>query len=209
MHSRNKKAMELVAKGWSALQQVDRVIDATDPDDYRLHPYLRTAKENFELALEADNMNTHAKYWLAKLHLDYLAPGACKSIGAALLVEAAEMGDPDAQYDLGRRLRNKETCVQSDQQPLYYIEKAVDQGHPGAAIAYGSLLLKGAQSPESAVIKFRAKGTLSSRAARIKSMTIHEDPKEKAKQHFQVAARSGCDLGLRWLNRLEEVEKQE
>ncbi|KAK1259318.1 hypothetical protein QJS04_geneDACA020071 [Acorus gramineus] len=245
MHSRNKKAMDLVAKGWSALQQVDRVIDATDPDDYRLHPYLRTAKENFELALEADNMNTHAKYWLAKLHLDYLVPGACKSIGAALLVEAAEMGDPDAQYDLGRRLRDKETCVQSDQQPLYYIEKAVDQlhpgalyllgamyltgdsvnkdiasalwcfhkasekGHPGAAIAYGSLLLKGAQSPESAVIKFRAKETLSSRAARIKSMTIHEDPKEKAKQQFQVAAKSGCDLGLQWLNRLEVVEKQE
>ena len=29
----------------------------------------------------------------------------CQNRGAALLVEAANMGDPDAQYELGRRLR--------------------------------------------------------------------------------------------------------
>lgn len=35
------------------------------------------AKENFELALEADNSNTHARYWLAKLHMKYHVPGKC------------------------------------------------------------------------------------------------------------------------------------
>ncbi|CAI0400391.1 unnamed protein product [Linum tenue] len=40
-------------------------------------------------------------------------------------------------------LRND--LVQSDQQALFYLEKAVDQGHAGAAIAYGSLLLRGRQ----------------------------------------------------------------
>lgn len=38
------------------------------------------AKENFELALEADNLNTHARYWLSKLHLKYHVPGACKAV---------------------------------------------------------------------------------------------------------------------------------
>ena len=38
------------------------------------------AKENFELALEADNSNAHARYWLSKLHLKYHVPGACKAM---------------------------------------------------------------------------------------------------------------------------------
>jgi hypothetical protein len=33
--------MELVAKGWSALQEVDRVIDYADRNDKRLIPLLR------------------------------------------------------------------------------------------------------------------------------------------------------------------------
>lgn len=41
MHDRNKKAMELIAKGWSALQEVDRVIDFADHNDKRLIPLLR------------------------------------------------------------------------------------------------------------------------------------------------------------------------
>ncbi|XP_010914884.1 uncharacterized protein [Elaeis guineensis] len=143
IHSRNKKAMELVAKGWSALQEVDRVIDYTELNDPRLIPLLRTAKENFELALEVDNMNTHARYWLAKMHFKYHVPGACKAIGAALLVEAANMGDPDAQYELGCRLRVENDLVQSDQQAFYYLEKAVDQLHPGALYLLGAVYLTG------------------------------------------------------------------
>ena len=41
MHSRNKKAMELIAKGWSALKEVDRVIDYAELNDRRLIPLLR------------------------------------------------------------------------------------------------------------------------------------------------------------------------
>ncbi|KAG5564528.1 hypothetical protein RHGRI_000645 [Rhododendron griersonianum] len=127
MHSRNKKAMELIAKGWSALKEVDRVIDYAELKDKRLIPLLRAAKENFELALEADNTNTHARYWLSRLHMKYHVPGASKAIGAALLVEAADMGDPEAQYELGCRLRVENDYVQSDQQAFYYLENAVDQ----------------------------------------------------------------------------------
>ncbi|KAK6945078.1 hypothetical protein RJ641_026180 [Dillenia turbinata] len=143
MHSRNKKAMEFIAKGWSALKEVDRVKDYAEIKDQRLIPLLVAAKENFELALEADNTNTHARYWLARLHLKYHVPGQCQAIGAALLVEAADMGDPDAQYELGCYLRIQNKYVQSDQQAFYYIEKAVDQLHPGALYLLGCVYLTG------------------------------------------------------------------
>ncbi|KAL6974241.1 hypothetical protein U1Q18_028423 [Sarracenia purpurea var. burkii] len=239
MHSRNKKAMELIAKGWSALKEVDRVIDYAELQDKRLIPLLRTAKENFELALEADNSNTHARYWLSKLHLKYHVPGACRDIGAALLVEAADMGNPDAQYELGNRLRIENEYVQSDQQAFYYLENAVDQlhpgalyllgavyltgdcvkkdiasalwcfhrasekGHAGAAIAYGSLLLKGYQVPES-VTKLSAKRSASARKS---GKNAVQNPVEMAREQFEIAAKAGCDLGFRWLERLEEERR--
>ncbi|PRQ46424.1 hypothetical protein RchiOBHm_Chr2g0088941 [Rosa chinensis] len=131
MHDRNKKAMELIAKGWSALKEVDRVIDYCKLNDRRLIPLLRVglsfggenqdslirslegnvvmgflpfqqvniglnagagvrigelaAKENFELALETDNSNTHARYWLSRLHLKYSVPRACKAMRSCLV----------------------------------------------------------------------------------------------------------------------------
>ncbi|KAK9932647.1 hypothetical protein M0R45_019873 [Rubus argutus] len=151
MHSRNKKAMELIAKGWSASKEVDRVIDYCELNDRRLIPLAniwsgiqnQEAKENFELALETDNSNTHARYWLSKLHLKYHVPGACKAIGAALLVEAANMGDPDAQYELACCLRVENEYVQSDQQAFHYLENTADQLHPGALSLLGSVYLTG------------------------------------------------------------------
>lgn len=41
LHSRNKKAMEFIAKGWNALKEVDRVIDYCELNDKRLIPLLR------------------------------------------------------------------------------------------------------------------------------------------------------------------------
>ncbi|KAH9315941.1 hypothetical protein KI387_024568, partial [Taxus chinensis] len=61
MHSRNKKAKEFIGKGWSAIQEVDRVLPYTEPEDELLTPLLKSAKQNFELALEVDNLNTQAK----------------------------------------------------------------------------------------------------------------------------------------------------
>ncbi|XP_030553088.2 uncharacterized protein LOC115757123 isoform X1 [Rhodamnia argentea] len=243
MHSRNKMAMELIAKGWSALKEVDRVIDYCELNDRRLIPLLRTAKENFELALEADNSNTHARYWLAKLHLKYHVPGKCLAVGAALLVEAANMGDPDAQYELGCRLRVEHDYFSSDQQAFYYLEKAVDQlhsgalyllgavyltgdcvkqdiasgmwcfhraserGHAGAAIAYGSLLLRGFQVPE-VLTKFTSPRGSAARKSRKSEDVPAVDPVEMARKQFEIATKAGCDLGLKWLNRLEEEEKR-
>ncbi|KAG7572206.1 Sel1-like repeat [Arabidopsis suecica] len=242
LHSRNKKAMEYVAKGWSAIKEVDRVIDYCELNDRRLIPLLRGAKENFELALEADNLNTHARYWLSKLHLKYHVPGACKAVGAALLVEAADMGNADAQYELGCRLRVENDHVQSDQQAFHYIENAVDQlhpgalyllgivyltgdcvkqdvdsaiwcfhrasekGHAGAAIAYGSLLLRGVQVPES-LTKLDAIGVSPPKRSKKNLENPEMNPLEMAKEQFQIAARAGCDLGLQWLQRVEQEEK--
>ncbi|KAK2630929.1 hypothetical protein EUGRSUZ_L03701 [Eucalyptus grandis] len=45
MHSRNKTAMELIAKGWSALKEVDRVIDYCELNDRRLLPLLRVSPD--------------------------------------------------------------------------------------------------------------------------------------------------------------------
>lgn len=43
---------------------------------------LQTAKDNFELALEVDNSNTHARYWLGMLHFKYdtHVPGSCPAV---------------------------------------------------------------------------------------------------------------------------------
>lgn len=243
LHSRNKKALEFIAKGWNALKEVDRVIDYCELNDKGLIPLLRTAKENFELALEADNSNTQARYWLSRLHMKYHVPGADKVVGAALLVEAAGMGDPDAQYALGCHLRVENDYVQTDQEAFYYLGKAVDQlhpgalyllgavyltgdcvkkniaaalwcfhrasekGHAGAAIAYGSLLLKGVEVPES-LIKFSLKrGAAAHRRGKNKG-NLAIDPVEMAREKFQIAAKAGCDLGFKWLARLEEEEKR-
>ncbi|CAN8315078.1 unnamed protein product [Cochlearia groenlandica] len=242
IHSRNKKAMEYVAKGWSAIKEVDRVIDYCELNDRRLIPLLRGAKESFELALEADSLNTHARYWLSKLHMKYHVPGACKAVGAALLVEAADMGNADAQYDLGCRLRIENDHVQSDQQAFHYIENAVDQlhpgalyllgivyltgdcvkqdadsaiwcfhrasekGHAGAAIAYGSLLLRGVQVPE-CLTKSDNVGVSAPKRLKKNKESAEMNPIEMAKEQFQIAARAGNDLGLKWLQRLEQEEK--
>ncbi|PWA98068.1 Sel1-like protein [Artemisia annua] len=243
LHSRNKMAMEYIAKGWNALKEVDRVIDYCEPRDKRLIPHLKTAKDNFEMALEVDNTNTHARYWLSRLHLKYHVPGQCKAIGAALLVEAADMGDADAQYELGRNLRIENEGVHTDQQAFYYLEKAADQlqpdalyllgavylagdcvkkdiasalwcfyrasdkGHSGAAIACGSLLIRGYELPTS-LTKFDLKNGVTSRKARRKTGEPKPNPIELAREQFENAAKLGNDLGFRWLKRLDEEEKR-
>ncbi|KAI3793814.1 hypothetical protein L1987_36436 [Smallanthus sonchifolius] len=190
LHSRNKMAVEYIAKGWNALKEVDdRVIDYCEPRDKRLIRHLKTAKDSFELALEVDNANTHARYWLSRLHLKYHMPGQY------------------AQYELSRNLRIENEGVYTDQQAFYYLEKAADQlqpdalyllgavyltgdcvkkdiasalwcfhrasqkGHTGAAIACGSLLIKGYELPTS-VTKFNH--THSSRKL-LKKSVLHND----------------------------------
>lgn len=38
--------------------------------------------------------------------------------------------------------------------------------------------------------------------------SIAIDPVEMAKEKFQIAAKAGCDLGFKWLARLEEEEQR-
>lgn len=175
------------------------------------------------------------------MHFEYHVPGACKLVGAALLVEAANMGDADAQYELGCRLRVENEEVQADHQAFYFLEKAVDQlhpgalyllgivyltgdcvkkdvasalwcfhrasekGHTGAAIAYGSLLLQGAEIPE-VLTRFSSTKSPSTGGAKKKGHDNRVDPVKRAREQFQIAANAGCDLGLQWLKRLADNE---
>ncbi|KAK1396821.1 putative tetratricopeptide-like helical domain-containing protein [Heracleum sosnowskyi] len=187
--------MELIVKGWSALKEVDRVIDYCEINDKRLIPLLRTTNENFELALVTDNSNTHARFWLSKIHLKYHVPGACKAIGATLLVEAADMGDADAQYELACRLRVENDYVQDDQLAFDYLGMVVDQLHPVALYMMGAVYLTRdcvEKDISSAIWYFH-------RAAE--------------KGHVGAAMAYGSlllrdQLFIQWLKRLEEEEKR-
>lgn len=81
------------------------------------------------------------------------------------------------------------------------------QGHAGAAIAYGSLLLRGFQVPE-CLTKFNVKRNLSTRLPRKRVGNSTQNPLEMAREQFEIAAKAKCDLGFRWLKRLEEEEKR-
>lgn len=64
----------------------------------------------------------------------------------------------------------------------------------------------GVQVPES-LTKFSAKRGFSAKTRKNKESPMM-NPVEMARQQFQIAAKAGCDLGLRWLDRLEEEEKR-
>lgn len=65
----------------------------------------------------------------------------------------------------------------------------------------------GVKIPES-IIKFSLKrGSAAQKRGKNKE-SIAIDPVEMAKEKFQIAAKSGCDLGFKWLARLEEEEKR-
>ncbi|CAI0400387.1 unnamed protein product [Linum tenue] len=147
------KATEFIAKGWNALkeEEVDRVIDYCELNDHRPIPHLRTAKENFELALEADNSNTYARYWLSKLHLKYLflvLVKLCESIPFSFVTRVVNCELRMTWFNqinklcfIWRRLWTRKMLLQ-----LYSVfHRASEKGHAGAAIAYGSLLLRGRQ----------------------------------------------------------------
>lgn len=62
----------------------------------------------------------------------------------------------------------------------------------------------GVEVPES-LTKYSAKSSSSIRASR-KNAT--PNPLEMAREQFEIAAKAGCDLGFRWLKRLEVEEKR-
>lgn len=66
----------------------------------------------------------------------------------------------------------------------------------------------GAPVPE-AISKFTKKRKLPTKLAGKNVDSPPEDPIVKAKEQFQIAADAGCDLGLHWLKRLADFEKQQ
>lgn len=60
--------------------------------------------------------------------------------------------------------------------------------------------VSGVQVPEVITKLYRTSSKSSGSAA--------SDPVGMAKEYFQIAAKSGCELGFKWLQRIEEEEKQ-
>lgn len=63
------------------------------------------------------------------------------------------------------------------------------------------------QVPE-CLTKLNAKRVSAAKKARENLESNLMNPVEKAKEQFEVAAQAGCNLGLRWLQRIEEEEKR-
>lgn len=67
--------------------------------------------------------------------------------------------------------------------------------------------LSGVQVPE-CLTKFSAKRDSSTRKSRNNAGSPKKNPLEMAREQFEIAAKAECDLGFRWLKRLEEEEKR-
>jgi hypothetical protein len=67
-------------------------------------------------------------------------------------------------------------------------------------------LFSGAEIPE-VITRFNSGKSPST--GKMRKRTLQQDPIKLAKEQFQIAAEAGCDLGLRWLKRLEDYENQE
>ncbi|GAU09989.1 hypothetical protein TSUD_271530 [Trifolium subterraneum] len=70
-----------------------------------------------------------------------------------------------------------------------------------------SCCASGVKIPES-IIKFSLKRGLPAKKRGKNKESIAVDPVEMAKEKFKIAAKAGCDLGFKWLARLEEEEKR-
>lgn len=62
------------------------------------------------------------------------------------------------------------------------------------------------QVPES-LTKLNAVGVSPPKRSKKNLENPEMNPLEMAKEQFQIAARAGCDLGLQWLQRVEQEEK--
>lgn len=65
----------------------------------------------------------------------------------------------------------------------------------------------GVEVPES-ITKFSLKRGSATRKLGKSRESLAIDPVEMAREKFQIAAKAGCDLGFKWLARLEEEEKR-
>ncbi|CAM6095087.1 unnamed protein product [Calypogeia fissa] len=146
----NTEALKFIAQGVGALVDVDRLLPYTQPNDARLQPLLKRAKENFEMALEIESSNTDAMLFLSRLYMYYHIPGTSPGSGAMLLEAAASAGNPIAQYELACRLRAEGKILGigldgdgMDEKALKYLELAACKKHPEALFLMGSIYLAG------------------------------------------------------------------
>ncbi|KAF3634506.1 hypothetical protein FXO37_26455 [Capsicum annuum] len=65
----------------------------------------------------------------------------------------------------------------------------------------------GVELPES-ITRFYVKRGPSSRISRRNGVDPEFNPIELAREQFEIAAKAGCDLGFRWLQRLDEEVKR-
>ncbi|GBG67655.1 hypothetical protein CBR_g783 [Chara braunii] len=149
--------------GAAALQRGMQLLDAIrmmSPGNERYFPTMMKAQECFHVALSADQDDARAMLALACLHLDFDGPVHSPENGAELLLHAAEMQLPEAQYELGCRLRGADDAeagaiaetarvaiCQKVPDPLSaslrYLEAAARERHPRALLVVGTAYFTG------------------------------------------------------------------
>ncbi|KAK9285447.1 hypothetical protein L1049_024640 [Liquidambar formosana] len=73
-------------------------------------------------------------------------------------------------------------------------------------MVFPSSIREGVEVPES-LTKFNSERLPSTKTVKNVESPVM-DRVEMAREQFQIAAKAGCDLGLKWLNRLQEEEKR-
>eukprot|EP00897_Mesotaenium_endlicherianum_P009461 jgi/Mesen1/8543/ME000484S07936 len=103
------------ARGLRAMDDLERLEGVNE-----FHPTFRSkleeAKEALQLALARDSSDLRAMVALARLHLSYNGNGLSPHSGEALLVQAADAGLADAQYELACWLRSQASSAEEEQQ---------------------------------------------------------------------------------------------
>ena len=67
--------------------------------------------------------------------------------------------------------------------------------------------VSGVEVPE-CLTKLNVKRRSSARKSWRNAAGAAQNPVEMAREKFEIAARAGCDLGFKWLQRLDEEEKR-
>lgn len=118
--------------------------------------YINGVEKNIEEGIKWLQKSAEQGHEQARRVLDFLHVEMCK--------EAAERGDPDAQYELGVRYLHGAGVEQNIKETIKWLALADDQGHEEARQVFQSLLTdinkrKAEQGDEEATLFLRATGT--------------------------------------------------
>ena len=103
----------------------------------------RTSDEKAVILYEKAALKDHitAQYNLSEMLKDGRGVARKDPVAAAAwMLKAAELGDPNAQYEMGRKYFRADGVEQSDEKALEWYSRAAEQGHPKAINAHKIML---------------------------------------------------------------------